>query len=388
MSPSTAIDIRQTSPDASTAETWSASRSREARVPLRRSNWTRGRSCAGEVLETVPACHQPAQREARPIKYYLRGFTHHGTDFATTVAAFRSTCDARARPRLFGSEFSDSGAGERRAVLEGPPYFADQGDFATPAPQHQHTNTLAVRSSRGGGDEGYGAGAGRRVAGAGAGICWRRSKSSPTTARGRTGTTCEDERLLRYSRATASTVRAHRMAYRGSWRSTDQIRCAPVEEGVVGRFGAVDPTDGANYRTADRSSAADARQRVDEVTRSGLATPQPLFELHVLPRRPAHGDQFQQAIIASSPARGAHRRLTRWGGRSVQTFGVRCATTTSRRSALSHRGAPPARRYAAGRRAADQRPCTRRTRSNDAWLRTLAGVRADGYRFKVAAAIP
>ena len=39
------------------------------------------------------------------------------------------------------------------------------------------------------------------------------------------------------------------MGYRGTWSSTDQVPRRAVDQGIIGRFGALDPTDGGDtYR--------------------------------------------------------------------------------------------------------------------------------------------
>ncbi len=55
--------------------------------------------------------------------------------------------------------------------------------------------------------------------------------------------------VLRYSRGFANngwSVTA--MAYRGKWNATDQIPLRAVEAGTLGRFDAIDDTDGGNAR--------------------------------------------------------------------------------------------------------------------------------------------
>ena len=77
---------------------------------------------AGEVLEAVPGVIiSQHSGEGKANQYYLRGFNlDHGTDFATTRRRRAGQhADARARARLFGSEFPDPRARRRRAVQQG-----------------------------------------------------------------------------------------------------------------------------------------------------------------------------------------------------------------------------------------------------------------------------
>jgi len=51
--------------------------------------------------------------------------------------------------------------------------------------------------------------------------------------------------VLRYSQGTATdgfTLSA--MAYSNGWNSTDQVAQRAIDQGVIGRFGSLDPTDG------------------------------------------------------------------------------------------------------------------------------------------------
>jgi hypothetical protein len=73
--------------------------------------------------------------------------------------------------------------------------------------------------------------------------------------------------VLRYSRGYANngwSVTA--MAYHGKWNSTDQIPERAVDDGSLGRFDAVDPTDGGEARRYSlsgvwRQTTADTARR-------------------------------------------------------------------------------------------------------------------------------
>ena len=92
-------------------------------------------------------------------------------------------------------------------------------------------------------------------------------------------------------------------------------------------------------------------------------------------------------------ARSTHRRLGALGAaaRCRTPSACRCATTTSRTSGcITPRRGGRSTRSARTRVAARRAPAsTRRTRSQwTPWLRTLAGLRVDGYRFDVDAGDP
>ena len=64
--------------------------------------------------------------------------------------------------------------------------------------------------------------------------------------------------VLRYSEGYANNgFSVTAMAYRGKWNATDQIPQRAVDAGALGRFDAIDPTDGgARTATACRASGA------------------------------------------------------------------------------------------------------------------------------------
>ena len=108
---------------------------------------------------------------------------------------------------------------------------------------------------------------------------------------------------------------------------------------------------------------------------------------------PEHGDQFHQADHRFvTGAKLSHRRLERWRGRAMQnTFGVQLRNDDITNVGLYHTEAREVARNDQART-----PCSRRARGVYAqnetewtpWLRTLAGVRVDGYRFHVDAGDP
>lgn len=53
--------------------------------------------------------------------------------------------------------------------------------------------------------------------------------------------------MLRYAQGTAANGFAVTgMAYKADWNATDQIPRRAVDAGLIGRFGAIDPTDGGS----------------------------------------------------------------------------------------------------------------------------------------------
>ena len=107
---------------------------------------------------------------------------------------------------------------------------------------------------------------------------------------------------------------------------------------------------------------------------------------------PIDGDQFEQAdhrFIAG--AKLSHRRLARWGGHSVQnTFGVQLRNDDITNVGLYHTHARV--RLDTRRQDTVMETSGGVYGQNEVqwtpWMRTLAGVRADGYRFRVDAGDP
>ena len=107
---------------------------------------------------------------------------------------------------------------------------------------------------------------------------------------------------------------------------------------------------------------------------------------------PVHGDQFHQADHRFvSGARASYRRLDRWGPREVQnTLGVQFRNDDIANVGLYHTQAR--RLLATIRQDAVMQTSGAGYAQNEIawtpWLRTLAGARLDGYRFRVDAGDP
>jgi TonB dependent receptor/TonB-dependent Receptor Plug Domain/Carboxypeptidase regulatory-like domain len=355
----------------------------------------------GEVLETVPGfVISQHSGEGKANQYYLRGFNlDHGTDFATTVAGLPVNMPTHGH----GHGYSDLSFLIPELVsgvqFSKGPYFAEHGDFAAAgAANINYVNALDRPILRvGGGNQSFGRGL---------------FAASPRVGGGRLLTALEVSyndgpwenpdsyrkvnAVVRFSRGDAVNGFAITgMGYHGTWNSTDQIPERAVAAGLVGRFGGLDPTDGGD---SSRYSGSVEWQRTHgngttKLTAYGIAFDMNLFSnFTFLLDDPVDGDQFHQAdqrFVAGG--RLSHRRMARWGERLVEnTVGVQL-----RNDAIDNVGL-----Y---RTSARQRLATVREDSvfqtsgavyaqNEVewtpWLRTLAGVRADGYRFDVDAGDP
>ncbi len=362
---------------------------------------TRPMMRTGEVLETVPGVViSQHSGEGKANQYYLRGFNlDHGTDFSTTVAGMPVNLPTHAH----GHGYSDLNFLVPELVsgvqFSKGPYFADQGDFTTAGSANiNYVNALDRPIVRlGGGGQGFG-----RVLAA----------ASPRVGRGRLLGALELQHndgpwerpddfekvngVVRYSEGDGvNGFSITAMGYRGTWNSTDQVPARAVGSGAIGRFGDIDPSDGGE---SSRYSAVLEWQRTrgtaaTRVSAYGIAYGLDLFSnFTYFLDDPVNGDQFQQVDRrVVSGARVSHRRITSWADRSMQnTVGVQLRHDDISRVGLYR--TVNRRRLGTVREDAVLQTSVGAFAQNETewtpWLRTLAGVRVDGYRFGVDASEP
>jgi hypothetical protein len=351
----------------------------------------------GEVLETVPGVIVSQHSgEGKANQYYLRGFNlDHGTDFATTVAGVPVNLPTHAHghgytdlnfliPELVG-----------RVQYSKGPYFAEQGDFATAgAATINYVNALEhpiVRATVGPDSFGRVLAAGSVARGdsqwlAAADVAhddgpWRLNEAFRRV-----------NLVGRYSRGSAASgLSITAMGYDARWNSTDQIPDRAVSSGTLSRFDTIDQTDGgttSRYAGSIEWSGAGAQTLT---TASAYAV---RYQLSLFSNftyfldDPINGDQFQQVDSRTVlGGRIAHRRLGRLGDRPLQfTLGLQTRTDDIA-LALNHTAA---RQLLDTVRTDDvlQSSLAGYTEASiewTPWLRSLAGFRVDGYRFKVDA---
>jgi hypothetical protein len=349
-----------------------------------------------EVLEAVPGMMVTQHSgEGKATQYYLRGFNlDHGTDFATTIAGTPVNMPTHAH----GHGYSDlsflipelvSGVQYKKG-----PYFADQGDFsAAGAANITYVSRLdkpILQSSAGE-------------------LGWRRglfANSLPVHNGhllfagdlahhdGPWQRPDDYERVngvLRYSVGDARQGFALTLSgYRGRWHSTDQVPRRGLNTGLIGRYAAVDATDGGE---SHRYSLAVEAQR-------GLATSSTHGNAFVLRYGvglfsnftyylddPEHGDQFEQRdarVVAGG--RMVHQRLGSWFGRHVENaFGTELRHDGIGTLGL-YRTTARSRRDVVREDAVDQTSWGLFVQNDTRWmprLRTIVGLRADLFRFAV-----
>ncbi len=350
----------------------------------------------GEVLEYIPGMIVTQHSGAgKANQYFLRGFNlDHGTDFSTYVAGM----PVNMRTHAHGQGWTDLNFMipeliARIDYFKGP-YYASQGDFATAGGASIHyfdklKNNLAELT---GGQEHYGralvvgssdTGPGKLVYGFEA-LHNNGPWENPDNYRKYNG-------VLRYTQPTADGqwgVTA--MGYSGKWNATDQIARRALDEGLVGRFGAIDSTDnGKSHRyslSADHQTALAGGQL--QTTAYAIRYYLSLFsDFTYFLDDPLNGDQFNQVD---------DRKVYGWNGKWARADTILGLPTTNslgwdfRQDRLS-----PVALYSTVQR--EKLSTTRednvretsvalylenQTQWNE-WLRTIAGVRGDRYNFSV-----
>jgi hypothetical protein len=223
-----------------------------------------------EVLEAIPGLIASQHSgEGKANQYYLRGFNlDHGSDFSVTVAGvpvnlptqahFHGYADANLLiPELVsGVQFKKG------------PYYAEDGDFSAAGSSNvNYVNSLErpiVTLSAGG--QGWG-----RVLGAVAPRLGDGTMLVALEAVHNDGPwkVPDDLRklngLIRFSRGdTRNGFSITGSGYNANWKATDQIPQRAIEEGLITRFGTIDPTDGG--RTHKYTIAADVQRSVSNAS--------------------------------------------------------------------------------------------------------------------------
>jgi hypothetical protein len=201
------------------------------------------------ILENVPGLIVTQHSgEGKANQYFLRAFNlDHGTDLALEVDDMPVNMPSHAH----GQGYSDLNflIPELASDLhyKKGPYYADEGDFATAgAARVDLLNEIPLSASLGFGEDGYRRGllmgstalAGGTLLGAGE-VYHNDGPFDIADGYNRLNG------VLRYHKGDERdflTVTA--MAYSGRWNSTDQVPQRAIDEGVIDRFGSLNPTDG------------------------------------------------------------------------------------------------------------------------------------------------
>ncbi len=287
-----------------------------------------------EVLEFVPGVIVTQHSgDGKANQYFLRGFNlDHGTDFATFVDGMPVNMPTHAH----GHGYSDLNwlipeLVNRISYKKGP-YFADEGDFSSAGvarlglfdslPHGIASLTL--------GENNYARGLlTQSVPWLGGNVLY-----AVETAHNN-GPWEQPERfhrangVLRYSFARDSArTSLTAMAYSAAWHSTDQIPQRAVDQGLVGRFGALDPSDGGSTERTSLSFQTERKLDTGSFKANAYAVASKLnlvsnFTYNLDQAEPLNADQFVQAESRQVVGGGVSRAFATPFGRldSTTTIG-------------------------------------------------------------------
>jgi len=353
----------------------------------------------GELLEVVPGfIITQHSGSGKANQYYLRGFNlDHGTDFRTTLLGMPVNLPTHAHgqgytdlnfliPELVSSIQYKKGT-----------YYAEEGDFSAAGAAHiDYVRALAGPLMEfTAGQDSY-----RRLVAAGSvknesGIWMAGGElhqedgpwDLPQDLRKLSG-------VLRWSSAESDGWSVTAMGYTNRWNSTDQVPQRAIDQGLIGRYGNIDPTLGG--KTWRHSLSADWLDRGGQgYTRArayGIDYGLNLFSnFTYFLDDPDNGDQFEQSdrrrVYGASLE---HVRYGKWGEtETAHALGVETRYDRIGTVGLYH--------TVERERIGTTREDDVRQASLSAWyhnttqwtpaLRTIAGVRADGYRFDVRSSL-
>ncbi len=349
----------------------------------------------GELLEAVPGLIVSQHSgEGKANQFYLRGFNlDHGTDLRTTVDGML----VNQRSHSHGQGWTDLNflIPELTTLLDyrKGPFYAAEGDFSSAgAVNIKYADRLAQGiASVGLGQNGY---ARTLLA------------NSPQLGDGRLLYALElmhnngpftvadnyqkKNAVLRYSQGTeANGFNVTAMAYSAKWYATDQIPLRAVLSGQIGRFDAIDQTDGGK---ASRYSLSGAWRQTNgnvstEVNAYVIRQKLDLFSnFTYFMDDPVNGDQFNQPDQRTTTGINASRTYftTLLGRESEFTVGAQfqndsisnALNSTVARQFLSTTRADQIRERSLGLYAENK------TRWSDTF-RTVAGVRTDNFNANV-----
>ncbi|WP_342729401.1 TonB-dependent receptor [Bradyrhizobium sp. B097] len=207
-------------------------------------------SRVGEVLEVVPGLIVTQHSgEGKANQYFLRGFNlDHGTDLAITVDGMPVNMPTHGHGQGYADiNFLIPELIQSIDVRKGP-YYADKGDFASAGAvdinylDRLSKNIVEITAGSFGYQRAMAAGS-TKVGDGTLLAAFEANKYNgpwdvPDDIRKLNG-------VLRYSQGTATDgFSLTAMAYSNGWNSTDQVAQRAIDQGLIGRYGSLDPTDG------------------------------------------------------------------------------------------------------------------------------------------------
>ena len=342
----------------------------------------------GEILEQAPGLIVTQHSgEGKANQYFLRGFNlDHGTDLALTVAGMPINMPTHGHGQGYADiNFLIPELVQSMLVRKGP-YFADKGDFSTAGAIdidyidkiNKNLAQLTV------GSFGYKRGLGIASTSVGTGTVLGAIEA---TAYNGPWATPDDVRkfngVLRYSNGTATdgfSVTA--MAYSNKWNSTDQVAQRAVNEGLIDRFGTLNPTDGgtsSRYSLSGRWSQS-TENTVTTVNAFAIRSTLQLWnDFTYFLDDPVNGDQFSQTDKRTIGGFDAQTYHQKFDGADTRRNDIRRPDPIRRHScwAFQYCAAPDDKH-------SQQRPCAGRKRGGLRPAgRAMDGLDADNRRTSI-----
>ena len=349
----------------------------------------------GELLESAPGLVVSQHSgEGKANQFYLRGFNlDHGTDLRTTVDGML----VNQRSHSHGQGWTDLNflIPELATGLEYKkgPYYANEGDFASAGAV---SIRYADRLDSGIANLGFGQNGFRRALIADSPKLGNGNLLYAVEAMHNDGPFVhgDDYRksngVLRYSEGDqANGFNVSAMGYTAKWNATDQIAKRAVDAGTLGRFDAIDPSDGGE---SHRYSLSGAWHRSTETSSTNVNAYVTDWKLRLFSNftyfldDPINGDQFHQPDDRTTTGVNASHtwQMQGLGLASENTVGAQFQNDNIFNGLYSTR----------------DRQILSKTRSDHIaetglgvyaenatrwlpWFRTVAGVRGDTYRFHV-----
>jgi outer membrane receptor protein involved in Fe transport len=369
----------------------------------------------GEVLEATPGLIVTQHSgEGKANQYFLRGFNlDHGTDLAITVDGM----PVNMRTHGHGQGYADVNflipeLVQSMRVRKGP-YFTEDGDFASAgALRIDYINTMNPGLWQGTlGMYGYGRALAIKSYPVSGGTPWTGNATAPNPVAGNLLIAAEATRydgpwdvpdrmkkmngVVRYSSGTAEEgMTITGMAYKNSWTSTDQIARRAVGDGLISRWGTLDPSDGGNASRYSLSTRVSGIHTLgfSQLEAYAIRSTLTLYnEFTYFLDDPSDGDQFSQGDKRTVLGfHGSHTFKGRLGVFDSETkVGIQgrsddidvALSKTVRRVFQAEVRRDKVREDSIGLYAENT------TRLTD-WLRTIVGVRHDQFSAKVTSDTP
>jgi len=244
-------------------------------------------------------------------QYFLRGFdADHGTDLALSIDGVPINMVAHAHGQGFAdTNFIIPEVVERVEITKGP-YFASQGDFATAGAVNMVSRDAFEHSSVSAGlvgAPGHGSAGYRGVVIASPKFELPSIKATFAAEVGRTNGPFENPEdwdkyklfnKLTFNPTPVSSLSITEMSYAGNWHGSGQIPARAVDQGLISRFGSIDPDEGGN--TARHQLSLQYRLRPSETSELRVLAYAGTYRFNLFSnftlylRDPDNGDEIEQ----------------------------------------------------------------------------------------------